>query len=100
MELSTSGGLVFVGTMDNRFVAFDETNGDKLWEKDLGDIPNSFPISYAVDGTQYVAVVVGQPSPFHASIWMNMVNDFLGDQRPLLDHTRSGPAIVVYALSE
>ncbi len=98
--LSTGGGLVFVGTMDNRFVAFDETNGDKLWEKDLGDIPNSFPISYAVDGKQYLAVVVGQPSPFHASIWMDMVNEFLGDQSPLLDHTRSGPAIVVYALSE
>jgi hypothetical protein len=28
------------------------------------------------------------------------VNEFLGDQSPLLDHTRSGPAIVVYALSE
>ena len=98
--LSTGGGLVFVGTMDNRFVALDEINGDKLWENDLGDIPNSFPISYAVDGKQYVAVVVGQPSPFHASIWMGMVNEFLGDRSPLLDHTRSGPAIVVYALSE
>jgi hypothetical protein len=31
---------------------------------------------------------------------MDMVNEFLGDQSPLLDHTRSGPAIVVYALSE
>mgnify|MGYP006154055541 FL=1 len=98
--LSTGGGLVFVGTLDNRFVAFDETNGDILWENDLGDIPNSFPISYAVDGKQYVAVVVGQPSPFHASIWMGMVNEFLGDSSPLLGHTRSGPAIVVYALDD
>ena len=97
--LSTGGGLVFVGTLDNRFVAFDETNGNILWESDLGDIPNSFPISYAVDGKQYVAVVVGQPSPFHASIWMGMVNEFLGDSSPLLGHTRSGPAIVVYALN-
>jgi hypothetical protein len=44
--------------------------------------------------------VVGQPSPFHASIWIGMVNEFLGDRSPLLNHTRSGPAIVVYALSE
>ena len=98
--LSTGGGLVFVGTLDNRFVAFDETNGDILWENDLGDIPNSFPISYAVDGKQYVAVVVGQPSPFHAVTFLGMLNEYLGDSSPLLGHTRSGPAIVVYALDD
>ena len=98
--LSTGGGLLFVGTVDNRFVAFDETNGDILWQDDMGDIPNSFPISYSVDGKQYVAVVVGQPSPFHATLWLSMINGFLGDSSPLADHTRSGPAMVVYALDD
>ena len=98
--LSTGGGLVFVGTMDNRFVAFDEATGKVLWESDLGDIPNSFPISYGVDGKQYVAAVVGQPSPFHAAIWKGMVNEFLGDRSPLLETQSSGPAIVVYALDD
>lgn len=98
--LSTAGGLVFVGTLDNRFVAFDESSGDILWQIDTGDIPNSFPISYGVDGKQYIAVVVGQPSPFHASIWMGMINNFLGDSSPLMEVPRSGPAIVVYALGD
>ena len=98
--LSTAGGLVFVGSLDNRFVAFDETNGDILWQSDLGDIPNSFPISYGVDGKQYVAVVVGQPSPFHATLWMQMINGFLGDSSPMVEMSRSGPAIVVYALDD
>tara|TARA_B100001250_G_scaffold303282_1_gene264993 strand:- start:3261 stop:5009 length:1749 start_codon:yes stop_codon:yes gene_type:complete len=96
--LSTGGGLVFVGTLDNRFVAFDETNGDILWESDLGDIPASFPISYGVDGKQYIALVVGQPSVYHATVLRSYVNEFLGDQSPLIEQTRSGPALVVYAL--
>ena len=97
--LSTGGGLVFVGTLDNRFVAFDETNGDILWESDLGDIPASFPISYGVNGKQYIALVVGQPSVYHATVLKSYLQEFLGDQNPLIDQTHSGPALVVYALN-
>ena len=84
--------------MDNRFVALDEVNGNVLWEDDLADIPASFPISYGVDGKQYIAVVIGQPSVYHATSLMSYVNEFLGDQSPLIDVQRSGPALVVYAL--
>ena len=66
--LSTAGGVVFVGTLDNRFVALDDKNGEMLWEEELGDIPNSFPISYGVNGKQYIAIVVGQPSVYHATV--------------------------------
>ena len=96
--LSTAGGLLFFGTLDNRFVALDEVNGNVLWEDDLADIPASFPISYGVDGKQYIAIVIGQPSVYHATSLMSYVNEFLGDQSPLADVQRGGPALVVYAL--
>ena len=96
--LATEGGLVFVGTLDNRFLAFDDADGSLLWEDDLGDIPASFPISYGVDGKQYVALVVGQPSVYHATVLMSYLNEFLGDQSPVIKLPRSGPALVVYAL--
>ena len=96
--LATEGGLVFVGTLDNRFVAFDDTDGSLLWEDDLGDIPASFPISYGVDGKQYIALVVGQPSVYHATVLLSYLNEFLGDQSPVIKLPRSGPALVVYAL--
>ena len=47
--LSTAGGLLFFGTLDNRFVALDEVTGNVLWVDDLADIPASFPISVACD---------------------------------------------------
>ena len=96
--LSTAGGVVFVGTLDNRFVALDDKNGEMLWEEELGDIPNSFPISYGVNGKQYVAIVVGQPSVYHATVLKSYIDGFLGDESPLVDLPRAGPALVVYAL--
>ena len=70
-----------------------------LWEDDLAHIPASFPISYGVEGKQYIAVVIGQPSVYHATSLMSCVNEFLGDQSPLVDLKRSAPALVVYALN-
>ena len=96
--LSTAGGLLVFGTLDNRFVALDEVTGNVLWEDNLADIPASFPISYGVEGKQYIAVVIGQPSVYHATSLMSYVNEFLGDQSPLADVQRGGPALVVYAL--
>ena len=97
--LSTAGGVLFVGTLDNRFVALNDTNGNILWEDDLGDIPASFPISYGVAGKQYVAIVVGQPSVYHATVLKSYLDRFLGDKSPLVNLPRGGPALVVYALN-
>ena len=55
----TGGGLVFAGSLDRRFAAYDAATGDRLWSTRLNDVPNSSPISFAVDGRQYVAIVVG-----------------------------------------
>ena len=58
--LTTAGGLVFSATPDRYFRAFDDRDGKVLWESPrLNDIPNAFPISYMVDGKQYLAMPVG-----------------------------------------
>ena len=57
--LVTAGGLVFAGSLDRRISAYDAGTGDRLWATRLSEVPNAPPISYAVDGRQYVAVIVG-----------------------------------------
>ncbi|MEO6801951.1 MAG: PQQ-binding-like beta-propeller repeat protein [Granulicella sp.] len=60
--LTTEGGLVFSGTPDRFFRAFDARDGKLLWTSPrLNDIPNAFPITYMVDGKQYIAMAVGNP---------------------------------------
>lgn len=57
--LATAGNLVFMGEGDGYFDAFDATTGEKLWRFNLGAGVNAPPISYAVNGTQYIAVAAG-----------------------------------------
>jgi alcohol dehydrogenase (cytochrome c) len=60
--LTTAGGLVFSATPDRYFRAFDDRDGKVLWQSPrLNDIPNAFPITYMVDGKQYIAMPVGNP---------------------------------------
>jgi alcohol dehydrogenase (cytochrome c) len=61
--LATAGGLLFEGSRDRTFRALDRDTGQTLWETALSDPPNSFPLTYSVDGTQYVAVVLGGNTP-------------------------------------
>ncbi len=57
--LTTAGGIVFAGDIDRRFRAFDTATGEELWGTRLPTSVQGFPISYAVDGVQYVAVTTG-----------------------------------------
>ena len=57
--VATGGGLVFGGDVNGRFRAFDQETGEVLWEINLGSPVSGFPISYAVDGRQYIAVGTG-----------------------------------------
>ena len=59
--VATGGGLVFGGDVNGRFRAFDHETGEVLWEINLGSSVSGFPITYAVDGRQYVAVSTGTP---------------------------------------
>ena len=57
--VTTAGGLVFVGDVDRYFRAYDVATGEVLWETRLGQAAHGYPITYAVAGTQYVAVPTG-----------------------------------------
>jgi quinohemoprotein ethanol dehydrogenase len=57
--LTTAGNLVFQGTADGRFVAYDAKTGAKLWEAPTGTGVVAGPATYMVDGKQYVSVAVG-----------------------------------------
>jgi alcohol dehydrogenase (cytochrome c) len=60
--LATAGGLVFAGALDRDFTAYDDATGKALWHAKLSDVPSSAPITYAVDGKQFVAMTVGHGS--------------------------------------
>jgi alcohol dehydrogenase (cytochrome c) len=57
--LSTAGGVAFVGDLDRTFKAIDVTNGKILWQTRLATSVQGFPISFSVDGRQYIAVTTG-----------------------------------------
>lgn len=57
--LTTGGGLVFVVDDARRFRAFDAASGEVLWEQLLNSSAGGFPVSYGVDGTQYIAIAAG-----------------------------------------
>lgn len=61
--LATAGGLLFTGGMDREFLAYDQADGRQLWRSGLTGVPNGSPITYSVDGRQYVAVVTGMGNP-------------------------------------
>jgi quinohemoprotein ethanol dehydrogenase len=57
--LTTAGNLVFQGTADGRFVAYNATSGEKLWESPTGTGVVAAASTYMIDGKQYVSVAVG-----------------------------------------
>jgi len=57
--LSIAGGLVFAGSDEGNFFALDTENGKPLWELQLGAAIQANPMSFAVDGKQYVAIAAG-----------------------------------------
>jgi alcohol dehydrogenase (cytochrome c) len=57
--LATSTNLVFMGEGNGDFNAFDATTGKKLWHYNLGAGVNAPPVTYMVNGQQYVAVAAG-----------------------------------------
>jgi alcohol dehydrogenase (cytochrome c) len=57
--MTTGGGLVFGGDVNGNLRAFDQDTGRVLWEINLGAPVDGFPVSYTVNGKQYVAVSTG-----------------------------------------
>jgi alcohol dehydrogenase (cytochrome c) len=57
--MSTASGLIFGGDTNGRFRALDQRTGEVLWEVNLGSPVSGYPVSFAVNGRQYVAVSTG-----------------------------------------
>ncbi len=57
--LATSGGLVFSGIGQNRLGAFNSSSGEQLWSAEVDAGVNAPPITYSIDGRQYIAVAAG-----------------------------------------
>ena len=62
--VATAGGLVFTGEGSGAFDAYDAASGKLLWQFNCGAGVNAPPMTYAIDGKQYVAVAAGG-----SSIW-------------------------------
>jgi alcohol dehydrogenase (cytochrome c) len=57
--LATSGNLVFIGQLDGQFTAYDARTLQEVWSHNVGAGINAPPISYSVNGKQYIALLVG-----------------------------------------
>ena len=90
--ISTGGDLVFVGDLDRRFKALDVNSGEVLWETRLGTSVQGHPVSFAVDGKQYIAVTtaLGGTSP-------RVVPGVIATE---ITYPRSGNALYVFSLPE
>lgn len=87
--LATAGGLVFSGSSDRRFEAFDADSGRVLWSKTTDSGIVGVPISYRVDGKQYVAILAG---------WGGGVSMFGGPAAALTQNIPRGGKLYVFAL--
>jgi alcohol dehydrogenase (cytochrome c) len=88
--LSTAGDLAFAGDLDRRFRAFDVRTGDILWETRLGTSVQGHPMTFTVDGKQYIAVTaaVGGTSPRSVPRVVS----------PEITHPANGNALYVFSL--
>ena len=60
--LATGGGLVFLALLDGTVAAYDDTTLDELWKINVGSGFSAPPMTFEVNGKQYIAIVSG-PSP-------------------------------------
>jgi alcohol dehydrogenase (cytochrome c) len=90
--LSTAGGVLFVGDLDRTVRAHDVKTGQVLWQTRLGTSAQGFPVSFSIDGRQYIAVMSGlgggSPRNVPAAI------------TPDIKIPQSGQALYVFALPQ
>jgi alcohol dehydrogenase (cytochrome c) len=56
--LTTAGGVLFSGTVDGYLFALDDRNGEVLWHLSTGGTAHAAPMTYSVDGRQFISVAV------------------------------------------
>ena len=88
-SLATGGNLVFTGDPEGRFLAFDAESGEVLWSFNTGSGHRGSPMTYAVDGVQYIAVPSG---------WGSAVGGLLPQIWPEMEDFPGGGALFVFSL--
>lgn len=90
--LSTAGGVAFAGDLDRYFFALDVKTGQVLWKTRLGTSVQGYPISFAIEGTQYIAVTAG--------LGGGSPRDVPRVIAPEIHHPNNGNALYVFALMD
>jgi alcohol dehydrogenase (cytochrome c) len=86
--LATAGGLVFLGLLDGTVAAYDDTTLDELWKVNIGTGFCAPPMTFEVNGKQYLAIASGLSAPARAKL----VNT------PELKEIRNSTVLYVFAL--
>jgi len=71
--LATKGGLLFMGEGNGNFNAYSSNSGERLWQTKVDAGVNAPPISYEIDGVQYIAVAAGGNAIFGYAAGDNMM---------------------------
>jgi len=72
--LVTAGGLVFIGyTLDDKLRAFDLQTGKELWSTDLPAAGTAVPVTYEIDGEQYIVIPAGGHSMYMSTMGDSVV---------------------------
>lgn len=90
--LTTAGNLAFAGDLDRYFRAFDVESGNVLWETRLGTSVQGFPITFSIDGRQYIAMSSGLGGGSPRIVPSRLT--------PEIHYPDSGNALYVFALPE
>lgn len=77
---ATAGNLVFAGEFDGNFDAFNADTGEKLWHFQMGAGVTASPVTYMVNGRQYVAVAAGGNAANGNPILMKKLGFHSGDE--------------------
>jgi alcohol dehydrogenase (cytochrome c) len=85
--LATAGNLIFLGHYDGTFAAYDAKTLNEVWSFNVGSPIQAPPVSYSVNGKQYVAVLVG------ARMW-----PFIVENAPELKNQASASMLYVFSL--
>ena len=86
--LVTAGGLVFLGLTDGTVAAYDDTTLDELWKVNMGSGFSAPPMTFEVNGKQYLAIAAGQSAQAKSKL-MNT---------PELRDQRNATVLYVFAL--
>ena len=86
--LATAGGLVFLGLLDGTVAAYDDATLDELWKVNIGTGFCAPPMTFEVNGKQYLAIASGLSAPARAKL----VNT------PELKEIRNSTVLYVFAL--